>query len=501
MLEFIAVISTIIGTSIGIAIFIGEVTADPRRRSLAAFLWRASRANWRARIARGVLSLYSKLFAPSSFTWRFIARSLALYAFLVLASYIFLYAFFHETYVSVTYVLTQSSPRHLAIWAICMLASGFVFIIANAQTLYFLQILKETPTHSKFFLVSYSDILVTSSITSIGVALVQVLYSYLLLTTASLSATVQFDFAAGLQDGVAPPVEGYPEPIDYAISISDDEQTYRMKKFSFPQMVRLVEANRGLSYEYEQSSGDIKYTGKRPYSNDDLEQPSREGVAYSDRGYIFDFKAEFENQLQVCERFLEPSNYQPIRSEFLLSDSQKIDLIDACVNYESYTLNIDYSYKGENLDFQNFLYSSIGDGVKSFTVSVSNLFYSYQMVDPTDVPPIEVNEFADRSILSDLDDALENYADMKVGGNAYRSFLAPEFTLPLGTMHFAMFATSILTSLALAIMLLTGPIQIGLHLIRTRWADLKVGIYPFRLAGVLIGVWLASLYAFLSIFV
>ncbi len=161
---------------------------------LGNWIGQAKTFDWHAFAADRSWLIYSKLFGSRSASKRFIITSFALYALLCLASFVFLYIFFYATFLAITSVWHFGTGSEQGWWSACMVLGGALYVLANAQTLYFLEILKTAPNFSKFILVAYADVLITISITIFGVPALMALYTYGASSTGSAILALNVDF-------------------------------------------------------------------------------------------------------------------------------------------------------------------------------------------------------------------------------------------------------------------------------------------------------------------
>lgn len=140
-------------------------------------------SEWQRAVSNSAYTVYVSIFDSQSSSIKFSFRSSIVYISLICFSFIFLKFFFYSTYVSITSVWHDGTSIEKLFWAMCILLGGVLYILANAQTLYFLEILRTTPTFFDFFLLRMQIFLLPLRYH----CLVELEYFYYMLTAAHTS--------------------------------------------------------------------------------------------------------------------------------------------------------------------------------------------------------------------------------------------------------------------------------------------------------------------------
>lgn len=144
------------------------------RRAKTAFgdwIQQAPSFDWVKFVAQRSWYIYTRIFGTHSTSLRFVFSSFLLYVVLIILSALFLYLFFPHVFTIIVSVWRFGTLTEQFWWTLMVTGGGAIYVIANAQTLYFLEILKTAPTFFRFLLVAYADVLITASVALFGVPL------------------------------------------------------------------------------------------------------------------------------------------------------------------------------------------------------------------------------------------------------------------------------------------------------------------------------------------
>lgn len=174
--------------------FGADVSVRPEvKASFCAWLRRYKPGDLRHGMAEYSYDKYVSIFGQGLLLRRFWARSIVIYFVALIFLLIYVRIFFPSTFdIISTAPYFNSRFENIAMLASVILFAVF-FTFANAQTLYFLELLKEQPTAFRFWLIAYSDVIITASITIFGLAAAMTLASYIL--TVAPSEEVQFEIS------------------------------------------------------------------------------------------------------------------------------------------------------------------------------------------------------------------------------------------------------------------------------------------------------------------
>ncbi|HEV2818638.1 MAG TPA: hypothetical protein VGW40_15620 [Allosphingosinicella sp.] len=171
-------------------------STDAAKSKIGGSIEQARNLDWHNFVAQRAWLIYCKIFGSHSASWKFFLRSFGAYLIICLASLVFLLIFFRSTFSMVTSVWQFGTALEQLFWLLCLLGGSALYVLANAQTLYFLEILKTAPNFFKFFLVAYADFLITASITLFGVPVVLTAYTASVVSTGQTALSIEVDFTA-----------------------------------------------------------------------------------------------------------------------------------------------------------------------------------------------------------------------------------------------------------------------------------------------------------------
>lgn len=144
---------------------------------------------------------YHRIFSRKIFSREFFSTSIYVYVFLFLAFCLSSYIFDRAAlYINVSSFLYGDLVDVISVIS-AFIAGGFLFFLGNAQTLFFLRLVRLDPRLISSALVLYADLLLTVSLCIIGVGLI---VSGLALTelSRSLRSRVQFQVISTKQNSI-----------------------------------------------------------------------------------------------------------------------------------------------------------------------------------------------------------------------------------------------------------------------------------------------------------
>jgi hypothetical protein len=179
---------------VAIGKLLDRYSTDAAKAKIGHSIELARSLDWHNFVAQRSWLIYCKIFGSHGASLRFFVRSFAAYTLLCLVSFIFLFMFFRTTFTAATSVWQFGEISEQIIWLACLVSGGLLYVLANAQTLYFLEILKTAPNFFKFFLVAYADFLITASITLFGVPVLLTANTFGAINTGHTSLSIEVDF-------------------------------------------------------------------------------------------------------------------------------------------------------------------------------------------------------------------------------------------------------------------------------------------------------------------
>jgi hypothetical protein len=137
--------TSLIGGIVAVGVIADRYSTDQTKLAVGSWIAQTKDFDWLGFVAQRSWLIYTKVFGRYSASKRFIMSSLSIYFALCAGSFIFLAAFFPSTYLGITSVWRFGSIGEQVWWVASMFAGGLLYTLANAQTLYFLEILKTAP--------------------------------------------------------------------------------------------------------------------------------------------------------------------------------------------------------------------------------------------------------------------------------------------------------------------------------------------------------------------
>lgn len=157
-------------------------------------------SNWdyprfRKAVASNLFDWYARFFGRNISNYSMWLKSLLVYVSIFIISLVYFSAFNLPTYDIIMQPIFYGTAAEAASW-ICVAAIGFgAFTLSNAQTIYFLELLKNQAKTFQFFIISYSDFIVTSSIGIIGSALAMISSIFLISHFERVDLHIEVDFS------------------------------------------------------------------------------------------------------------------------------------------------------------------------------------------------------------------------------------------------------------------------------------------------------------------
>lgn len=433
---------------------------------------------WHQFIAEKSYSLYANIFDSRGSTKQFLYRSILTYLLIVFVGILFLYILFPTTFVSATSIWQDGSAIEIASWILCLLLGALVYVFANAQTLYFLEILKSSPSPFKFMLVAYADLLITASISVFCIPLLSTLQTYTVtyLKDSDLQLELKFDRL------LTSPVIDMARMIDPTtsnkklrslvdetdnflwfdvgyryIESAKSEQISRSdfnlaKKAIAEGLMPAAISKDGTAIQYLNGQGDV--TGYRTMTSEfsDTETTHFEMGKLSVDDSIAKFCRDFVNGINSDRSFVKVD----------LSSTSKKEIISACLNEKTITVDVGSNYNTNNIDFSavynQYIFQSVGSIISDLTHPFSTyLNYSpvFMLADTNAMVWKHVHTIGDKETRGQIvfDKIMLKSRLWSDGG--YHWFR--NRSIPVGTIHFAVMSTALFNMTVMLIYFFAFP--------------------------------------------
>ena len=480
---------------------------------MTQFFRTTQHSQWRTFIAEVAYFSYTKVFADRGFSGRFAIRSLLVYLFLVLGSFVFLEQFFPTTAEAIFSVWKFGSAYEVASWCACVLLGGGVYILANAQTLYFLEILRSSPSFFKFFLVAYADFLITSSIGLFGVAALMTLHSFNVLLTTTEPVPIEFTFSSEVKPATSEMVDllssvkGVPiaRVIQERRNLTIEEVALRyavspkyILAHADEYKTALVAIRRGLVKGKVLAGGTIVFERRpllQPETGDaraNVEKPGGTALSKID-GY-------YDGTATGCQRLIPP---ELTRGPFVLvtiTREQRKQLIQACNSKNPASVALEMSLNTANIiwgvQYESYVINNLNNMIESLRTG----FGAYLEMSPYSfIAEPQSASWRDSGVprtpgqaASDTSELNQGLLKMLAVQNG-DGFMFAVRSLPGGTLNFAIMSTSVFLALVMSLAAMTFPLVLSVERLSKVSSLIDLGKNPFAVAGAIVGFW-ASLW-------
>lgn len=488
------------------------------KRIAALWLRQADRFDWHAFVAQRSWLIYTKLFGQHGASWRFIKRSLASYVVIVLLSLVFLWSLFPSTYHSIMSVWTYGTNIERIWWTACVLLGGAMYVLANAQTLYFLEILKGAPSFFKFVLVAYADFLITASISLFGVPALLTLYTVGVSATSTELLQLDVDFTRMRDDeasrilnrleggGSTPPARASagdpPGSLTVSFRFSDPRDDLRAANADYDEVLAALRRGHvGAGVELG-SDGSILFrtfdtfialiVRGRPYEGTvtSFAQSSGSAPVRVDR-----FCRRFaEGALGLSEGYVRSPRMQDVA----------LSLFHACKSETRTSVQIPTRINVSGLDISRVYRTYLLIALSDMTFAVSSGFQSYLVISPYSVIRME-----DPAQVWNVYATLQG---MGGTGRAYDHMLAEAYFrkvgvgraimhsgLPAGTINFAIMSTALFNVLVMSVFFILFPLVHIFSRYEVISRVITLNASPFTIIATVVAVWLGVLWAIVQL--
>jgi hypothetical protein len=472
-----------------------------------SFLRSARHLNWRRFVSQQAWRAYTKVYGNKSSSFQFQLRSGLIYLILFAGSLTFLYFFFPHQYQIVTSVFAYGNTWQVAGWLTAAVLGMFLYILANAQTLYFLEILKSAPTFFRFVLVAYADILITSSVALFGVPFLMLTTSVFATKGSQADVNITFQFEQHVRSTSLDLLNTYGSKI----SVEQQDQLIRSRDEMFHLEVNfVVEPSDKVMYlrDFDLTK---KYIQNGIIPNAEFDEKYNTLRVRDESGSIIGFRerdlglkdsvstVEFlenkdsveDRRLRFCKDF--SSNKSPDYPYVIysMSGEQRFRLRKACEERDTVSLTIPVRINTDNVDYGGTYRFFLGSNLTDLLRSLGSGFQTYlalspySMLSPTDNfggwwHVHRIGEVENRTAVA-MDQALRSALFTELGG--YNAILNNAFAA--GTVNFAIMSTAAFNLLVIGFLLLFYPVYLVLHNFGSIARFTRLRKYPFTLLGLL----------------
>ncbi|HEX8193779.1 MAG TPA: hypothetical protein VF552_12855 [Allosphingosinicella sp.] len=501
-----------VGTLLGAGQLADQLGTKRLRLVVLSFIRSSRGLDWHKFVALKAWAAYVIIYGSKSSSLRFQIRSSVIYLFLFAASLAFLRVFFPVQFASVTSVFYYGGTAEVIGWLVAAALGMMLYVLANAQTLYFLEVLKTAPSTFKFFLVAYADFLITSSVALFGVPATMLIASAISVSNSESEVDVTFQFERLVRSPSIDILRQYGGSIDSARVEELIRRQEELFYFEVDFTVRprsLDEAHRDFDLtRVSISSGDVEnatYDGRTQTIR--VLDESGSVLGYRERDYIYRDRVatiEFlegtttleQRRRQFCSEFSSAREPDHPQVAYTLTGEQASRLREACTNEGEVSLAIPVRYNSSNVDYGGTYFFFLSTNLADLLRSLGNGFGSYLALSPYSMLAPQRDrggwwhthrlgeQQANSSVA--MDNALSSalYADR--GG--YNQFL--NRSVAAGTINFAIMSTAAFNVAVMSFLFVFYPLVALARRSRllARYAGLRK--YPFTILAIV-----ASLYA------
>jgi hypothetical protein len=502
----------IIIAAVGAGALADKYSTDHFKKLTGTWLAQARSFDWHAFVAQRSWGVYTKVFGNHSASIKFIVRSALIYFMLCAVSALFLFAFFPSTYASIESVWRFGSIGEQFWWVVCMLGGAGLYTLANAQTLYFLEILKTAPNFFKFFLVAYADFLLTASVSLFGVPLLLLAYTSGVAYSSERMLTLTLDFSKlemTRADETSQKLQSAAQgksPENYVVADTRPPETFTVR-FRFADQATGM-ASKHADYEALQAAvrqGKVKaqmFPGNEGASIYDdegqLAAVVRPNEPYEDEVTIYN-STERRTRDVFCKSFARGA-LQDVR-EFTastLSLSTARELMRSCQKAQSFTVTTAARINGRRIDrgstYKRYLLVTLSE----LTFSLSSGFQSYLTFSPyAIIGENHSNSLWGSSSRGSREQQFERgFDEMILKALLTKADASNNFVhrgLPAGTINFAIMSTAVFNVAVMSTFFFFFPLVklIAKQDFIGRYIDLERS--PFTILSAILSLWVSAI--------
>jgi hypothetical protein len=381
-----------------ICVALDNISTQKWKSIIAQNLIIQDRATFTKYVAGNSLAIYEKIFSKVFLSWKFFIRSGLITLLFASIGIWFLYVFYPHTFFGAT-----SYPRSYLNSPNAYFAAGIPIIIfilfdflCNGQTKYFLEIMKSSGSLSKFIMIGYGDLVVTTSLGIVSITVSLYVFSFFSLTNINYNSKIVFDFSRPydfkyfLSDKIKLHKENgdFMHVVTYAIPINDNNRKLNDKES------RIVEkypsSTDGKSFENKSS---VKFSNVDPQDEATylIIGKNKSGITtefYSDLErsgrVLISYEKKSENLESSCKNLSNLDNNKRFRIH-ILKGWDKTSIFNACKNKKSIELQLDFRVRQNSINYKKVLAYNLGHLITLLTESLLIGFNSYLYTSPVQI--------------------------------------------------------------------------------------------------------------------
>lgn len=333
-------------------------------------------------VAGNALTVYEKIFSKVILSWSFFFRSaLITLGFAAISLWFLFYFFPHTFYAATSYVRSYlNSPNTYFATIFPVILFVLFDYICNGQTKYFLEIMRSSGSLSKFMMIGYADLVVTSSIGILSVSLSILIFSFFSLTVINkhskviINFTQPYDFHTFNTDLIeSHKKEGnFLHVVSYKIPVTDFDRLLNEKEASVLQKYP-IGLNR-FTYINEDPGSEETYLIKQINQRGVVQSYWTDNIRAQD--FLFFHNKEPKSLESACKLFANAGNNNRFRFQTLKGWDTEL-IFDSCKNQKSVELQLDLRVRQNAINYKKILASTLGNLITQVTDSLLTGFDSY----------------------------------------------------------------------------------------------------------------------------
>jgi len=512
----------LVTTAVGIGGALDRFSTPALKDKIVRFIKRSSLLDWHSYVAILAWKSYAALYGEKSTSARFILRSAIAYLGLIFISTAYLAAFDLTTYKGIVSVWSYGNAVEKLSWVICLIIGLPLYILANAQTLYFLEILKTTPNFFKFFLVAYADLLITSSIALFGIPAAMLACSYIDIASAQrvLPVEIKFDrmIDSSMSDAARMLDKNITDPELYNLITKQDKVFMLDINYSY----KGSESSNGNDLDFYMTRQEI-LSGRMQGASlsadgKAIRQTDASGTPTGYRDLALGFSSSSSSFESIdgktfpqilhnfCRKFSSGIFGEKDRSVLIEPDSVDINAVySACTHQQKVIIKPLVRYNSKNVRYSQvynyYLQLTLQDMISNITSGFGSYltFSPYLTLAPRSGPAwFHKHNLAERENRESvvLDELLQETLFYDLGGYNWIINKGP----PGGSINFAVFSTALFNIIVMSIFFIAFPIIKLLSKFDLISEYVTIESIPFTVAGAVVSIWVLLLSTALTLF-
>lgn len=488
----------LIGAIIGSGVLLDKISSEQFKGKVASNLLSVETRSFTDYVAGTSLSIFEKIFSDRFVSLRFFVRSISLSTIIVILGLLFLYINFPLTFYAATSFFRSYS--FLNSYILGVISPILIFLIfdylCNGQTKYFLSLMKHSNGLAKFTILGYSDLLVTTSLGIISIAISIYAFAFLVFSTEVKELRLTLDFSENLgiatQDQQA--AKNTKSNARYFITVKS-EYDVAGKKLNNSEKRLLnahpIDPSTGYTHAYEETEDGghtIRFKNTRgvtvgALSDHDFIGKRRNVILRGDR-IAYEY---------FCELFSSAPDDTMFRFK-ILSGWDKVKVEDACLNHHTINLNLSASVNMELLDKAKVFAINAGDFVELSLATLTEGFLRYYYTSATIIyanPTI----WTDKIFLADNKDWVQelNYITQTAWGAKLGIFRISEGGgMPWSTFFVATLFTSAFIWIVILFTAIVYPSVWVLEKLEKHYQKIKIPEFPFTIIALIVTFYFTS---------